>query len=60
MKILLIVIVGFCIGYALGWVFENTIKKVDGKKEVDDYNSFSTRNAEEYYNETYKNKYEKK
>lgn len=37
MKILLIVIVGFCIGYALGWVFENTIKKVDGKKEVDDY-----------------------
>jgi len=54
MKILLIVIVGFCIGYALGWVFENTIKKVDGKKEVDDYNSFSTRNAEEYYNETFK------
>jgi len=37
MKILLIVIVGFCIGYILGWIFENTIKKVDGKKEVDDY-----------------------
>jgi len=37
MKILLIVIVGFCIGYALGWVFENITKKVNGKQEVDDY-----------------------
>ena len=37
MKILLLVIVGYGIGYALGWIVENTTKKVDGKQEVNDY-----------------------
>ena len=37
MKILLIVIVGYVIGYALGWITSCVLKKVDGKQEVDDY-----------------------
>jgi hypothetical protein len=37
METLILVIIGFCVGYALGWIYDNTIKKVDGKQEVDDY-----------------------
>ena len=44
MEILILVIIyaftfclGFCVGHVLGWIYDNTIKKVDGKQEVDDY-----------------------
>ena len=30
-------IIGFCVGYILGWAYENNTKKVDSKQEVDDY-----------------------
>jgi|LakMenEpi03Aug12_release.lakeMendotaPanAssembly.Ray.scaffolds.fasta_scaffold2649657_1 hypothetical protein len=35
--LVLIVIAGFWTGWALGWLYEATTKKVDGKREVDDY-----------------------
>jgi hypothetical protein len=37
METLILVIIGFCVGYVLGWIHDNTTKKVDGKQEVDDY-----------------------
>ena len=37
METLILVIIGFCVGYVLGWIYDNTTKKVDGKQEVDDY-----------------------
>ena len=37
METLILVIIGFCVGYVFAWIYDNTIKKVDGKKEVDDY-----------------------
>jgi len=35
--LLLLAAVGVCTGWALGWVFANTCKLIDGKREVDDY-----------------------
>ena len=37
METLILVIIGFCVGYVLCWIHDNTTKKVDGKQEVDDY-----------------------
>jgi hypothetical protein len=37
METLILVIIGFCVGYVLGWIYDNTVKKVDGKQEADDY-----------------------
>ncbi len=37
METLILVIIGFCVGYILGWICDNTTKKVDGKQEVNDY-----------------------
>lgn len=37
MKTLILVIIGYWLGYALGWLIEKATKKVDGKQEVDDY-----------------------
>jgi NhaP-type Na+/H+ or K+/H+ antiporter len=31
------VIIGFWLGYAIGWLIEKSIKKVDGKFEIDQY-----------------------
>ena len=28
---------GYCGGYVLGWIHTNTIKKIDGKQETDNY-----------------------
>jgi hypothetical protein len=35
--LVLIVIAGFWTGWTLGWLYEATTKKVDGKRAVDDY-----------------------
>ena len=37
METLILIIIGFCVGYVFGWIYDNTIKKVDSKQEVDDY-----------------------
>ena len=37
MQTLILVIIGFCVGYVLGQIFYETSKKVDGKQEVDTY-----------------------
>ena len=37
MGILILAIFGHCIGYVLGLVHNNTIKKIDGKQETDKY-----------------------
>ena len=37
MQILILVIFGYCVGYVFGWIRDNTIKKVNGKQEVNDY-----------------------
>lgn len=36
-NIVTIVIAGFWLGYALGWLIEKATKKVDGKLEIDEY-----------------------
>lgn len=37
MGTLVLVIIGFLVGYGLGWLHDNITKKVNGKQEVDDY-----------------------
>ena len=31
------VIIGYWLGYAIGWLIEKSTKKVDGKLEIDQY-----------------------
>ena len=37
MEHLVLIVIGFFVGYGLGWLYEATTKWVDGKREVDDY-----------------------